>query len=216
MSARWLSQAQSCLKPTVLATGFIVLEDFWSESELEEWRSAVAAAVEERPRRWKFPRLGQEDIVNEGAAGAEPDTFYENVFVQRINLWATNQRIKDLWLTYGNEIGRVASALEGVDGYRIWHDQALVKEGWGNPTTLHVDDPFCAAQRHLPSVLCSLLHLTMHRCRSRAVQPLWHNLTMDRCGQGASRRRTLPRYGWLWTTSLSTTGRYTFCLARIR
>ena len=127
-----------------MGTGFIVLEDFWSESELEEWRSAVEAAVAERPRRWKFPRLGQEDTVNEGAAEAEPDSFYENVFVQRINLWATNQRIKDLWLKYGNEVGRVAAVLEGVDGYRIWHDQALVKEGWANPTTLHVDNPFCA------------------------------------------------------------------------
>ena len=98
-------------------------------------------AVEERPRQWKFPRLGQEDIVNEGAEEGG-DSFYENVFVQRINLWATNQRVKDLWLKYGQEIGRVAAVLEGVDGIRIWHDQALVKEPWANPTTLHVDNPF--------------------------------------------------------------------------
>ena len=123
--------------------GFIVIENFWSLAELEEWRSAVDEAVEERPRAWKFPRLGQEDIVNEGADGSG-DSFYENVFVQRINLWATNQRIKDLWIKYGQEVGRVAAVLEGVDGIRIWHDQALFKEPWANPTTLHVDNPFWA------------------------------------------------------------------------
>lgn len=121
--------------------GFIVLDNFWTPAELEEWRSAVDEAVAERPRSWKFPRLGQEDIVNEGA-DSSGDSFYENVFVQRINLWATNQRIKDLWIKYGQEIGRVAALLEGVDGIRIWHDQALVKEPWANPTTLHVDNPF--------------------------------------------------------------------------
>jgi hypothetical protein len=153
--------------------GFIVIDDFWTPAELEEWRAAVEEvshrrccslrsatcsppagaaddtplsltrmqAVEERPRQWKFPRLGQEDIVNEGAEEGG-DSFYENVFVQRINLWATNQRVKDLWLKYGQEIGRVAAVLEGVDGIRIWHDQALVKEPWANPTTLHVDNPF--------------------------------------------------------------------------
>ena len=69
--------------------GFIVLHDFWSAAELEEWRQATEEAVQERPLCWKFPRQNQEDTTN-----VDRD-YYDNVFIQRINLWATNQRMKD-------------------------------------------------------------------------------------------------------------------------
>ena len=97
--------------------GFLQLDDFWSPEELEEWRSVTEEAVEERPLEWKFPRQNQEDVTN-----VERD-YYDQVFIQRINLWATNERMKELFLRFGSDIGRIAAALEGVDGYRIWHDQ---------------------------------------------------------------------------------------------
>ena len=38
----------------------------------------------------------------------------------------------------GSFVGQVA----GVDGLRIWHDQALIKEPFGHPTSFHLDVPF--------------------------------------------------------------------------
>jgi len=39
-------------------------------------------------------------------------------------------------------IGRLATELEGTDGFRLWHDQALYKEPWANATAWHIDVPF--------------------------------------------------------------------------
>ena len=38
-------------------------------------------------------------------------------------------------------LGKMAADLEGVDGIRIWHDQALIKLPWSNPTAWHQDNP---------------------------------------------------------------------------
>lgn len=32
--------------------------------------------------------------------------------------------------------------LAGVDGLRVWHDQALIKEAYANPTSFHLDVPY--------------------------------------------------------------------------
>src|SRR5665213_1926262 len=40
------------------------------------------------------------------------------------------------------KIGRMAGELAIVDGIRIWHDQALIKRPWANPTSWHLDTPF--------------------------------------------------------------------------
>ena len=39
-------------------------------------------------------------------------------------------------------IGKMATELSGAEGIRIWHDQALYKPPWGNPTALHLDVPY--------------------------------------------------------------------------
>jgi ectoine hydroxylase-related dioxygenase (phytanoyl-CoA dioxygenase family) len=41
-----------------------------------------------------------------------------------------------------NRLGKLASTLAGVNGVRIWHDQALIKRPWANPTSWHLDTPF--------------------------------------------------------------------------
>jgi ectoine hydroxylase-related dioxygenase (phytanoyl-CoA dioxygenase family) len=32
--------------------------------------------------------------------------------------------------------------LSGAEGIRIWHDQALIKKPWANPTSWHLDTPY--------------------------------------------------------------------------
>jgi phytanoyl-CoA hydroxylase len=109
--------------------GFIVLPDFLSQGELEEWRGAVDEAVAARGRKKAA-----------GLEWQEGDGYYDKVFVQRLNLWMDNERVKKLMLDA--RIGRLAAQLEGVDGIRVWHDQALIKEPWANPTGWHLDVPY--------------------------------------------------------------------------
>ena len=117
--------------------GFIVIEDFLSPEELEHWRKAVTTAVKERAGI-KIPgkdiKTGEADGINEDA------DYFAKVFDQLLNLWQTNEQVKKLMLD--QRIGKMAAQLAGVDGIRIWHDQALIKRPWANPTTWHLDTPF--------------------------------------------------------------------------
>jgi phytanoyl-CoA hydroxylase len=117
--------------------GFIVIEDFLSPDELEYWRSAVMEAVTERGGR-KLPgkdlKVGENDGINEDAE------YFGKVFDQLLNLWQTNDKVKKLMID--ERIGEMAAKLAGADGIRIWHDQALFKRPWANPTAWHLDTPF--------------------------------------------------------------------------
>lgn len=117
--------------------GFIVIEDFLSPSELEHWREAVMEAVTERGGK-KMPgkdtKVGEDDGINEDAE------YYGKVFDQLLNLWQTNDKVKELMID--ERISEMAAKLSGSDGIRIWHDQALFKRPWANPTAWHLDTPF--------------------------------------------------------------------------
>jgi ectoine hydroxylase-related dioxygenase (phytanoyl-CoA dioxygenase family) len=55
------------------------------------------------------------------------------------------------------ELGRLMCELEGIDGIRMWHDQALIKEPWGNPTAWHLDNPYWSfTSRHAISIWIAL------------------------------------------------------------
>jgi ectoine hydroxylase-related dioxygenase (phytanoyl-CoA dioxygenase family) len=117
--------------------GFVVIEDFLSPKELEHWRTSVMEAVTERGGK-KMPgkeiKVGEDDGINEDAE------YYGKVFDQLLNLWQTNDKVKELMLD--ERIGEMAAKLAGVEGLRIWHDQALFKRPWANPTAWHLDTPF--------------------------------------------------------------------------
>jgi phytanoyl-CoA hydroxylase len=117
--------------------GFIVIEDFLSPDELEHWRTTVMNAVRKRNGQ-KMPgkdlKTGEADGINEDAA------YYGKVFEQLLNLWQTDEGVKELMVD--KRIGKMAAELSGADGIRIWHDQALFKRPWANPTSWHLDTPF--------------------------------------------------------------------------
>jgi ectoine hydroxylase-related dioxygenase (phytanoyl-CoA dioxygenase family) len=111
--------------------GFVVVTDFLNADEIADWRDAVDEAVTGRKRE-RIPGFGQEEENNEG--------YYNNVFIQRVNLWQTNEKMRKLMLDA--RLGQMAATLAGVDGIRIWHDQALIKQPWANPTGWHLDNPY--------------------------------------------------------------------------
>lgn len=113
--------------------GFVVIDDFLDAAELEQWRMAVDEAVAARGTL-KMAGRGAEQRWHSG------DSYYDNVFVQRINLWQDNEKMRQLMLDA--RIGEMAAKLAGVEGIRIWHDQALIKQPWGNPTGWHLDNPY--------------------------------------------------------------------------
>ena len=65
--------------------GFVVLHDFLTPDELAVWREAVDEAVARREDR----KLA-DDRWHSG------DTYYDNVFIQRINLWQDHEGMRKL------------------------------------------------------------------------------------------------------------------------
>ena len=117
--------------------GYIVIDDFLNAEELKIWRNAVDLALQERKGQkmpGKAATIAEDDGINTDAE------YFSKVFDQLINLWQTNDKVKRLMLN--ERIGEMAAKLAGVDGIRIWHDQALYKKPWANPTSWHLDTPF--------------------------------------------------------------------------
>ncbi len=113
--------------------GFIVMDDFLTPDELEQWRQAVGEAITSRGNT----KLAGREKDERWQAG---DGYYDRVFVQRINLWQDSPAMRNLMLD--PRLGKMAAELAGVEGIRIWHDQALIKQPWGNPTGWHLDNPY--------------------------------------------------------------------------
>lgn len=115
--------------------GFLVIEDFLSASELENWRKALDEALAKRKGN-KLP-----DRASVYGKGDDADkSYYDNVFDQLINLWQDNERMRSIMMD--KNLGKMAAELAGVEGIRIWHDQALIKKPWANPTSWHLDTPY--------------------------------------------------------------------------
>jgi phytanoyl-CoA hydroxylase len=139
------------------SSGFIVIENLLSEEELEHWRKTVTIAVKERAGI-KIPgkeiRIGEADGINEDA------DYFGKVFDQLLNLWQTDEGVKKLMLD--ERLGNMAAQLAGVDGIRIWHDQALIKRPWANPTSWHLDTPFWSfSDRNAISIWVALDNATL-------------------------------------------------------
>lgn len=111
--------------------GFLMIEDFLSPDELHELKTAVTEAVDQ---------LGDKKIAGGGADWVDGDDYYSKVFKQKLNLWKVNETVKSAMLSPA--LGELLCKLAGVDGMRVWHDQALIKQPWGNPTGWHLDNPY--------------------------------------------------------------------------
>lgn len=115
--------------------GFLVVEGFLNDEELAHWRRVTEEAVAQRLEASAGKNFAQA-LTNQ----ADPDAYYAQVFTQCIKLADTHAGMRALM--FDPRLGRMAATLAGVDGIRIWHDQALFKPPFGNPTAWHLDNPY--------------------------------------------------------------------------
>jgi ectoine hydroxylase-related dioxygenase (phytanoyl-CoA dioxygenase family) len=120
--------------------GYLVLENLLSDDELQQWRSAVDEAVSQRgEQRFSFKNDAALSVAA-GTEAADERQYYDRVFTQRVNLWQTNDAVRQLIVD--PRLGRIVADVAAIEGVRIWHDQALIKEPYANPTAFHLDVPF--------------------------------------------------------------------------
>jgi ectoine hydroxylase-related dioxygenase (phytanoyl-CoA dioxygenase family) len=67
----------------------------------------------------------------------EQRSTYQKAFLQVMNLWTKSDVVKEF--TFSRRLARIAAELMGTRGVRMYHDQALYKEGRGGFTPWHAD-----------------------------------------------------------------------------
>jgi len=81
-----------------------------------------------------------EQVVQEVEARKDPQQRLENygkLFTQVTNLWRMSEQVR--LFVFARRFARIASELLGVDGVRLYHDQALFKPAAGRGTPWHQD-----------------------------------------------------------------------------
>jgi ectoine hydroxylase-related dioxygenase (phytanoyl-CoA dioxygenase family) len=106
--------------------GFIKLKDVFSAETLSFYSDEITRIVMElNPRK--------------GIAMEDRGT-YAKAFIQVGNLWTKSDVVKRF--SFSKRLARIATELMGVQGVRMWHDQALYKEPSGGFTPWHVDQQY--------------------------------------------------------------------------
>ena len=82
-------------------------------------------------------------------------------------------------------LGKMAAQLSGAEGIRIWHDQALIKRPWANPTSWHLDTPYWSfSDRRALSIWVALDHATYENGCLFFIPGSYHKTTFDNPGIG--------------------------------
>lgn len=102
--------------------GYIKLKDVLSPAVLDYYGKEIARLVTD---------------LNRQSKPMEERTTYEKAFLQIVNLWTKSDVVKEF--CFSKRLARIAAELMGVDGVRLYHDQALYKEPGGGITPWHAD-----------------------------------------------------------------------------
>jgi len=101
---------------------FIKLKQVFDEETLLFFNDAISKRV---------------DLMNHESKPLEQRNTYGKAFLQLFNLWTVDEVVKAL--IFSKRLARIATDLMQVNGVRIYHDQALFKEGGGGITPWHAD-----------------------------------------------------------------------------
>ena len=102
--------------------GFIRLKDVFSPAALNRYGREITRKVHE---------------LNTLHLPMEERTTYQKAFLQVMNIWTKSDVVREF--VFGKRLARLAAELMGTTGVRLYHDQALYKEGKGGFTPWHAD-----------------------------------------------------------------------------
>jgi len=102
--------------------GFIKLKNVLSPAVIHYMNETISAEV---------VRLNTQHLPIE-----QRDT-YGKAFLQIMNIWTRSATVKEI--VFSKRLAKIAADLMGVNGVRIYHDQALFKEPGGGHTPWHAD-----------------------------------------------------------------------------
>src|SRR5579884_1617585 len=105
--------------------GHILLRGVLSPEEIAAYRPLISDAA---------------DRYNTQSKPLEERDTYGKAFLQIMNLWRADPGVARF--TLARRMGKIAADLMGVDGVRLYHDQALFKEPGGGPTPWHQDQHY--------------------------------------------------------------------------
>lgn len=105
--------------------GHVLLRGLATKEEIEPYRTLISKSTAEAAKHY---------------APLEERGTYGKAFIQHCNLWVRDEDIARFVLA--RRFAKVAADLMGVDGVRLYHDQALYKEPLGGPTPWHQDQQY--------------------------------------------------------------------------
>jgi len=105
------------------------------------------------------PSVDQENSDNQYPS--DDIDLYRNAFTQVYNLWTHSELIRTF---VSGRLASIAAELMGVDGVRVYHDQALFKEPGGTETPWHLDQYYWPLATN--KVLTAWIPLRWGRCGS--------------------------------------------------
>lgn len=101
---------------------FIKLKNVFDEETISFFNNAISNRVA---------------LMNTESTPLDQRSTYGKAFLQLFNLWREDELVKTF--IFSERLAKIASDLMQVDGVRIYHDQALFKEGGGGITPWHAD-----------------------------------------------------------------------------
>jgi ectoine hydroxylase-related dioxygenase (phytanoyl-CoA dioxygenase family) len=101
---------------------FIKLKNVFDEETISFFNNAISNRVA---------------LMNTESKPMDQRSTYGKAFLQLFNLWREDELVKTF--IFSERLAKIASDLMQVDGVRIYHDQALFKEGGGGITPWHAD-----------------------------------------------------------------------------
>ena len=101
---------------------FIKLKNVFDAETLEFYNKIISEQVEK---------------MNTVTSQLEERDTYGKAFLQLFNLWRENETVKEF--VFSKRLAKIAADLMQVEGVRMYHDQALFKEGGGGITPWHAD-----------------------------------------------------------------------------
>ncbi|MBS1726675.1 MAG: phytanoyl-CoA dioxygenase family protein [Armatimonadetes bacterium] len=105
--------------------GHVLLRGVASPQEVQVYRDLITKSTQELAKTYK--------------PMAERDT-YGKAFIQNMNLWVNDEGVRRFSLS--RRFAKIAADLMGVEGVRVYHDQALYKEPGGGHTPWHQDQQY--------------------------------------------------------------------------